>query len=296
MKFFGMKKILLFTVLLSSSVYANNSCKPDENRYECACNPLYCGSKSIQFNAGAAPILWHHRGQVDVLSCAASSSNPIVQLAAHFPKFRKLFEVPWTIGAKFGYAWTDNVEVYVEFNYVQAEHKGRSLGFSFPVPNLPTQSLAVVLGTYKIYDGYVGVRFYGDRWCDRHIAPFFGWQVGFISHRNVKGALSVNGVPIASASTVSDICVPGAITGNNDFFANNTAFAGGVNAGFDICFCGNWSVVITGEFLATVGPQTQTTSVFNVPTPAPLLATNLVVGPILSEFRFPVTIGLKYTY
>lgn len=301
MKIFAIKNLLIFTALilvgsnLNALIFDNSDCRPNQNNYECACNPLYCGSKSVQFNVGVAPILWRHRGQVDVISCAASVTDPIVQLSAHLPKFRKLFEVPWTVGAKFGYAWTDNVELYVEFNYVQAEHRGRSLGFIFPIPNLPSQSLTVVLGKYKLYDGYVGVRYYWDRWCE-HISPFFGGQIGFVSHRNVHSALSVNGVPIASAIASPDVCVPGSIKGNNDFFLNSTEFAGGLNAGVDICFCGNWSVVITAEFLATCGPRTSTVSVFNTPTPAPLMATNLIIGGIKSEFRFPVTIGLKRTF
>ena len=35
------------------------------------------------------------------------------------PKFNKLFRTPWVIGGWLGYALSDNVEVYLEFNYRQ---------------------------------------------------------------------------------------------------------------------------------------------------------------------------------
>lgn len=300
MKRLTVKKILVALLLCITSVIAieanidNDCCRPV---YECACNPLYCGTYSGQVHAGIAPIIWTKRGAVDLLSCSANPSNPVFQLAARFPKFKNLYKLPWTIGAIFGYAWSDNVEVYLEFNYLQATQKQSDIGFSFAFPNIvPAQSLLLKFNKYSLIDGYIGIRYYVDRFCN-WISPFAGLKVGFTSHRNVKAALSVNGIPVVVVPSAGfDACVPNVANANNRFFTSNTIIAGGFNAGLDICFCGGWSFVITGEFVASCGPRLRTSSVFVTPLAPPLSATNLILGGIGTELRFPITLGLKKVF
>lgn len=297
MKPFSLKKIFILLLLgISSPIAAksyadDNCCRPI---YECGCNPLYCGTYTGQFHAGIAPIIWTKRGEIDLISCQSSTDNPIFQLTPKFPKFRKLYKLPWIIGGYIGYAWSDNVELYVEFNYLQARQKHHNTGFAFVIPNIiPTQTLFVILNQYTLIDGYIGVHYYWDRYCD-FISPFVGLKVGFTHHRNVKTNLNLNGTPINIIPASSNSCVP-TTNGNiqNQFFRSNTIIAGGFNLGLDFCFCDGWSFQIIGEFVASCGPRTLAPSLFVTPLPPPLMATNIIFGGIGTELRFPITFGIK---
>lgn len=304
MKQFSFKKFLILVVLGISGTPAvksyatadDNCCRPV---YECACNPLYCGTYTGQLHAGIAPIIWTRRGEVDLLSCQANPANPVLQLATHFPKFKTLYKLPWTIGGILGYAWSDNVEVYLEFNYLQATQKHHTTtAFSFAIPNAPAQSLLLRLNKYNLFDGYIGVRYYTDRFCD-WLSPFVGLKVGFTNHRNVNALFSLNGTPVNLVPAVGpNSCIPTPVNPNatSRLFNSNTILAGGINLGLDFCFCNGWSLVITGEFVASCGPRTLAPSVFATALPAPTLATNIIFGGIGSELRFPITFGIKRVF
>lgn len=299
MKHLALKKFLILLMLGATSATdvkaytEDNCCRP---AYECACNPLYCGTYTGQFHAGIAPIIWTRRGEVDLLSCSSSTANPVFQLAAKFPKFKRLYKLPWTIGGILGYSWSDNIELYLEFNYLEAKAKHHDTGYGFVIPNVtPTQTLFVRLNRYRLIDGYIGVRYYGDRFCN-WISPFVGLKVGFTNHRNVNARLNLNGTPVSLAPAVSPTsCIPSTLNANasNRFFRSNTIISGGFNLGIDVCFCDGWSFTVTGEFVASCGPRFLGPSVFVTPLPGPTLATNIIFGGIGSELRFPVTFGLK---
>ena len=289
---------LLFALLfvsggmLEAATDITQCCRPV---YECGCNPLYCGAYSFQLHGGIVPLKWRKRGEVDLLSCTANPTNPVFQLAAHFPKFRSLYKLPWTFGGIVGYAWSDNVELYIEFNYLQASRK-HDVGFAFDFPNVSDQSLVIRLAKYNLIDGYVGIRYYFDRFCN-WVSPFVGIKTGFTMHRTVNADLSVNGLPVELIPAAGvDVCVPNASRANNHFFSSSTVIAGGVNGGLDICFCGGWSFTITGEFVVSCGPRVRTASVFVTQLQPPTLATNLILGGLGSELRFPITFGIKKSF
>jgi hypothetical protein len=299
MKQFSLKKIFILLIFCTSVAIAiksyadDNCCRP---LYECGCNPLYCGTYTGQLHAGIAPIIWTRRGEIDLFSCQSSTVNPVIQLAPKFPKFRKLYKLPWTIGGYIGYSWSDNIELYLEFNYLQAKQKHHNTGFAFVIPNVtPTQTLFVILDHYSLIDGYIGIHYYWDRFCD-WISPFVGFKVGFTHHRNVNASLNLNGTPVMLAPATSpNSCIPSALSANvtNRFFRRNTIISGGFNLGLDICFCDGWSIQLTGEFVASCGPRTLAPSVFVTPLPPPTLATNIIFDGIGTELRFPVTLGVK---
>ena len=86
------------------------------------------GPYTGQFHAGIAPIIWTKRGEVDLLSCTANPLNPVLSTSCNiFQNLRTLYKLPWTFGGIFGYSWTDNVEMYLEFNYLQATQKHHAL-------------------------------------------------------------------------------------------------------------------------------------------------------------------------
>jgi len=272
--------LMMLATLLSGTVqaghqddgYANGDCCT--RQYECGCNPLYCGAWDLQIQAGVAPILWRNRGDVYGVSCATSQSNPLVALFP-LPKFNKFFKTPWIVGGQVGYHWSDNTRLYVEFNYSQAKAKSDVQVLSTAITGLtsvfnPTK--------YKVFDAYVGARYYWDRWCDR-LSFFLGGKVGITHHKRIDTDLAAS---LGELNTAF----------NFRAFNSNTVVAGGGNIGLDYCICGNWSLVLTGEVVASCGPRA---AVFNVATPT-LGITNLIVGSIGTELRFPVTLAVRYSF
>ncbi len=240
--------------------------------YECGCNPLYCGAWDLQVQGGVNPILWRNRGNWLALNCSASTP-----LISYFetPKFSHLYRIPWIVGGQVGYAMSDNTRVYLEFNYSQANHKNN-------VGILAEDGSTFTFGDarkYKLFDAYAGARYYWDRWCDR-VSFFLGGKVGLTHHKRLNYDFN-----FASGNTTP-------FTDQN-VYRSNTVISGGANVGFDICFCGNWSFVVTGEVVGSCGPR----SVGPVATVATgLLITQLVVGSVGNELRFPVTAAIRYSF
>lgn len=197
--------------------------------YECGCNPLYCGAWDLQIDAGANFIKWRNRGDSYAVDFVGS-----VLTIAPVPTFKDLFKTPWTVGGQVGYHWSDNTRVYLEFNYSQA--KGKT--FEVPIINLRK---------YKLFDAYVGARYYWDRWCDR-VSFFLGGKVGLTHHQKTHADLAAGTTPTILTPDVA-------------FLGSNTVVSGGADFGFDICFCGNWSFVIQGAVIASCGPHFNSISV-----------------------------------
>lgn len=291
MKLFTAKyfSILMLAAALTGSIQAshydndgyveNRSCGTScGSCYECGCNPLYCGAWDLQVQAGVSPIIWRNRGDLLAVDCALTA--PLLPLVSLFelPKFSTLFKTPWTVGGQVGYHWSDNTRVYLEFNYIQAKHKSDvALSAALGPVTLP---LVLNVSKYKLFDGYVGARYYWDRWCDR-VAFFLGGKVGFTHRKRIDTDTLV--VTVGSASrTLSDFAT----------FNRRTVVSGGADFGLDFCFCGNWSFVITGAVIASCGPSG---AVFTVPNPQFGVA-NIIIGGIGSELRFPVTAGVRYSF
>lgn len=248
--------------------------------YECGCNPLYCGAWDLQVQGGVVPILWRNRTAVTGFSGLTVGGVCTVEATTIFdnvPRFRQLFKVPWIVGGQVGYAWSDNTRVYVEFNYAQA--RGKS---DIVLTGVDTGTYDFGFGKYKIFDAYVGVRYYWDRWCDR-VSFFLGGKVGFTHHKNLSSALSFSATPPTTPALASQV-----------LYNRNNVVSGGGNVGLDFCFCGNWSFVITGEVVASCGPTgalINTTSAF-----IPSGYYYISLGGVGTELRFPVTAAIRYSF
>lgn len=255
--------------------YGNESCC--FRSYECSCIPLYCGAWDIQIQGGVDPIKWRNSSSGTIIDCTLIS--PMVDLP--LGSFKSLFKTPWVIGGQIGYHWSDDVRLYVEFNYAQASAK------SFVAPTLAAgQSFFCIgdFGKYKVFDAYFGARYYTCRyWCER-IAFFIGAQIGLAHHKGSRGDLvtQVFGGAITPIAPAVDVLL------------SNTVVSGGANFGFDVCICGNWSFVVTGEVLASCGPRFNGNLVVPANTVTP--ATNILGARIGSELRFPVTAGVRYSF
>lgn len=244
--------------------------------YECSCNPLYCGAWDLQIQAGVNPIKWRNRRDGSILDCTLIS--PLLDLP--LGSFRSLFRLPWVVGGQIGYHWDDNVRVYAEFNYTQAKAK------SLVPPTLTVGQSYFGIGSvdkYKIFDAYVGARYYTSRClCDR-IAFFLGAQVGLTHHKRSRGEL----ITLVFGGAVTPLAPV-------DVLLSNTVVSGGANFGFDVCICGNWSFVVTGEVIASCGPRFNQNLV--VPVNAVTPSTNIFGGAVGTELRFPVTAGVRYSF
>jgi Outer membrane protein beta-barrel domain len=234
--------------------------------YECGCNPLYCGAWDLQIQAGVNPITWRNRGNIISVECIEAA--PDLEIAP-IEKFSFYFKTPWIVGGQIGYHWSDNARVYLEFNYSQAKSKDQLVPF-------------VNLTKYKIFDAYVGARYYWDRWCDR-VAFFLGAKVGLTHHKGVDTDLAVD---IGGTITV--------LTPGFSYFSSNNVVSGGADFGFDVCFCGNWSFVVTGSVLASCGPRFNANVVF--PANQVTNVTNILQSGVGTELRFPVTAGIRYSF
>lgn len=258
----------------SSSNGAVDCCAPS-----CNSNPLECGDYDIQFQVGVCPIRWNNADheRINSFTPFAPSSSLILFRHAHFSSF---YQVPWIIGAQAGYSWSDHVRVYVEVNYVQARAKQDVPFFTDSTPSLPA---AITMSKYKLFDAYMGGRYYSDRcWCNR-VSYFLGGKIGLVRHRDVEFDLVIGSPVIVNQTVLLDVPV----------FDRKTSISGGINGGFDIC-CGNWSLVITGEIIISKGSQLADDVLLSPPVSN--IFTNVFFGKIGSELRFPVTAGIRYTF
>jgi hypothetical protein len=294
MKFFSGKllTILMLASFFTVPVQADECCVEKECRpcceYVCGCNPLYCGAFDIQGHIGVAPIIWADRGDISIIQCSdVPGANPIFTLSK-FPRFHNLFRVPWIVGFQIGYAVDDNIRIYGEFNYVQAKSKSNVLLTT--IATTPTTTIAFNLGKYKLFDAFIGAQYYFDRWCEM-TSLFIGGKVGLVHHKRIR-----------FDSTIDLQRTPEVLTTDVNFFNNNTIFAGGLNIGLDFCFCGCFSVVLTGEMVASCGPKANDNIAFGqgLSGCTPLLPSvginNLLIGHVGTELRFPVTLGIRYSF
>lgn len=285
MKFFNH---LFFVVLLSSCSFSSGflffnrsaaDCPADCCAPACNANPLECGDCDIQFQVGVCPIRWNNADheRINSFTPFAPSSSLILFRHAHFSSF---YQVPWIIGAQVGYSWSDHVRCYVEVNYVQARAKQDIPFFTDSTPTLPA---AITMSKYKLFDAYIGGRYYSDRcWCNR-VSYFLGGKIGLVRHRDVEFDLVIGSPVIVNQTVLLDVPV----------FDRQTSISGGINGGFDIC-CGNWSLVITGEIVISKGPQLADDVLLSPPVSN--IFTNVFFGKIGSELRFPITAGIRYTF
>lgn len=279
---------------------SNANCSVDCCAPACSLSPLECGDYDVQFQVGVCPIHWNKADQKRINSFTpfASSSSLILFRNADFSS---LYSLPWIIGAQAGYSWSDHVRLYFEVNYLQARAKQDVVFITDSTPALPA---AITMTKYKLFDAYVGGRYYTDRcWCGC-VSFFLGGKIGFTRyHENTfdlvlgfSQAQTQNFVP-----NVNIIVPPGGIqqlpvqTVLKDVpvFDRRTSISGGINGGFDIC-CGNWSFVITGEIVISRGPQVGNDLLLSPPVSN--IFTTVFFGKIGSELRFPITVGIRYTF
>ena len=265
--------------------YVNGDCCA--RQYECGCNPLYCGAWDLQIQAGVLPIIWRDRGNFSVVEFI--EEDPLNSLF-DVPKFSTFFKLPWTVGFQCGYALSDNVRAYLEFNYSQAKGKNAvslNNGAPSPFPEIPQITVVFNNGNYKLFDMYVGGRYYFDRWC-QNVSFFLGAKAGFVHHSRVKFSSTIRR---QEADEIPAIFIP--FTNDLDLFKRNTVPSVGIDFGFDLCYCGNWSLVFASGVLASCGPSGNSNIMLNQ---SDFVFSNLLIGNAGIELRFPVTLAVRYSF
>ena len=313
--------VSVFTGTLNADHYRSDyrneqqdCCQPSDccrsSCYECSCNPLYCGALDLQFHVGIAPMIWRNRGLINAVSCPSTVGAPggsAIFPLFQIPKFSTFYHAPWLIGGQLGYAISDNIRVYLEINYLQS--RGKKDVALVSTTNISTaaatsNTFTFTLEKYRLVDAYIGARYYFDRWCDR-TSFFLGFKAGLTHHKRVRFAAAFTAPqPPAPQVVVAE-------SANVLFFHRNTVPSGGVNFGLDFCFCGNWSLVLTGEIVASCGPKNNKNIAFGqsgagcgaVLGPQPVLPlvpflslNNLLIGGIGTELRFPITAAVRYSF
>jgi hypothetical protein len=279
---------LLFIIVLISCTCASgflffDRWKPWGGPVDC-CAPcgaaaFDCGDCDVQFQAGICPINWNHADRI-----VSASSVPFVTSSNLFlfrhPHFSTVYQLPWIVGAQAGYAWSDHVRLYVEVNYLQAKSKNDVRFFTDSTPSL---SGSITFTTYKLFDAFVGGRYYTNRcWCDR-VSFFLGGKIGLTRHHDNQFELVI-GMPQPGNQTILRE-VPA--------FDQQTVISGGINGGLDIC-CGCWSLVITGEVVISKRPKAADNLM--LVTPIANVFTTIFLGKVGPELRFPITAGIRYTF
>lgn len=279
-------KYLVLLMLSCSIVSALYAQEYNEQEF-CLYTALNCGVLDIQVQAGVNPIRWRQKDSFNIVNCdmfALLGINPVLPLFST-PSFNTFFKTPWMVGAQVGYACSDAIRVYGEFNYVQA-HSKNSIALSTTNPLIaPIQTFTFTLSNYKLYDFYVGTRYYTRRWCNK-IAFFIGGKLGIVHHKAVNFSATV------STAALAPIIIPAIPV--TSLFLRNTSVSGGADFGVDICLNGNLSLVLTGQVIANCGPKANS----NIPIAANMIitSTNFVLSPIGTELQFPLTAGIRYNF
>lgn len=282
-----------------SRVYSDANCCERtccEPEYNCG-TPLNCGSLNFWVRGGVVPTSWRDRGNFSAVSCNALAITGFGKTIVDFfrlPQFKKLFHLPWTVGGQIGYAVTNCFEFYTEFNYRTASRRIFTANNVSVANGNDVENITLTLSNnYRVFDAYVGGRYYWGRyWCDR-FALFLGGKFGLVHHNAV--CFNYN---ITSVSCPGELVSPG----DTQFFFRNTRPAAGLNVGIDWCLNCGWSFMVMGEIVASCGGKSngniRIAANEGCPTQLPNIGapTNLIVGGTGTELFFPVTFGLKYSF
>ncbi len=267
------KKIHFFLYVIGAWLFCNTIRAND-----CPGTPLDCGTFDIQIQGGVCPIIFHAVQPSSLSASQFFSTSTAVLTLFKGPSFGKLFHVPWSVGMQIGYAYTDNVRIYGEINYLQAQGKKE---VSIESQTAPSVQSLISPHRFHLVDAYVGGRYYSERYCD-YLAGFFGAKLGFTNHFSTDIDIVIANTPIDSIFTD----VP--------FFKKRFFVSGGINGGLDLCFCNNWAFVLTAEIIFSAAPRLTEDLILN-----PIIFsrfTTLSVGSLNAEFRFPITAGIRYSF
>lgn len=276
--------------------------------------PFYCGMFDFQFQAGGAPVQWQHRGALygvthstaDPLTwydiavrskksddCDGDNPTPNANIIKGlcFPEFKQLFDTPWTVGGQLGYAYTENTRLYLEGNYFRAAAKSPAHTQFCVLPETGAPegtTLNLFMHTYIFFDAHIGARYYSDRFLCNLFSLFVGAKVGLTHYQQSCFAVQ---------ETIADLFFNLNIISPKSpvpLFKSTTTVSGGINGGVDIAITNCWNLVLTAEVVASAGPRLN--AIIPVTPDFPINIGNVIITPLHTELRFPVTVAIRYSY
>lgn len=269
--------ILLLSSLIASQARANQC--STETAFSCN-SP--CSTYDVRIQAGVEPIQWRHRGSID----AHTVTDNILPFLC-VPKFSALFNTPWTIGGQIGYAWKDCIRFFFEANYAQAKaHSECKTSFPFINDELQRRILNLSINNYRFVDAYFGAQYHVGYVCDVRLS--LGAKLGLIHHFRNNVSMKVT-LPTEEPPRIQQIT-----KGCPALFNKNTSFTGGGSLNLDYQFCSNWHLGFNAEIVANRGPNSNCFIPLN---PEETFGVDyIIIGPIKTELRFPITASLRYTF
>lgn len=244
---------------LFNGVFGDNYCP----------GPLCPCSIGVQIKGGVAPTFWTDpSANAVVLPGAFPFVLPLATL-----DFDDMFDLPWTVGGELTYNLNDHVQVFGEVSYRQADGRSRSR-------TLGALTLTNDWNEFKAIGGYVGARYFLNRWECLGIAPFVGAKIGAVYHWAVQNR--------------PDVAIDGVILGlgHVNWYHSNTALSAGIQLGFDyeITECLGLVFLVEGVFTDQMKPNHN--AVFS-----DLLGiTNGIVGETGTDISVPITLGLRWNF
>lgn len=266
-----LRLFLFFLLFFTSITYTR--CTNTWQNYCTNYQPL-CSSFDFQVHGGICPIVWHKERPVKTFF-GGPVTGSVLQLFNGLT-FHDFFKLPLVVGAQLGYAMHANFRLYIEANYYHARSKTADTFTSLTTPAL---NFNLTFKSYQMIDGYIGVRYYWPRFYDS-VSFFLGPKLGIMHRRGLKGDLIL-------------LTDPGFNFTDIQLLKPNSFVSGGVDMGLDMCFCDNWSLVLTGAFIITNGPHEDgiffREFLFDQ-------FISLSLGTTTIEVKFPITLGLRYRF
>jgi hypothetical protein len=243
------------------------------------CGPLF-QPYSVTVKGGVAPTIITDRGG---LFAAVSSFNPLVFESVKDPKFNDMWHnYPANIDVDFGFALSNHVELFGEFNARYA--KAKNLSFIGQAPTGVFGTLSPELSNFLAYAGYVGNRYFFNRiFCDK-LSFFLGLKFGVVNYRKI------NAKPFSITNQQGQV-----LTQNTIWFESRNVCSGGLQAGFDILVTKSLSIFFNAEVVAS-GPMKPLFNFIKEDQSIFPAFTNLLRESSGTVLSFPVTLGLRYYF
>ncbi|MGE0206954.1 MAG: hypothetical protein AB7R69_03845 [Candidatus Babeliales bacterium] len=235
---------------------------------------------SFTVKGGVAPSVFSYKGS---LYAAVIGFNPLVFRGASNPAFNSMWSnYPINIDFDLGYALSNHVELFGEFNYRHARRKQLSFEGISPLGTFGT--LFPHLDNFQAFGGYAGFRYFSRRFACDALSFFVGLKFGTAHYQKVRAK------PLHIVNAQGQI-----LDQNSTWFRSNSVPSGGLQTGFDVLVAKSFSLFFNAEFVASAAPRPLTNFVKKDQGIFPAF-TNLIRESSGTLFSFPFTLGLRYYF
>lgn len=256
---------------------------PTQAMRSCEGPTLKEGQWTLAARAGIAPTTNNKRGRANQRFVDGVTGG-VLRLGSHDLHHHN---TPFTAGATIGYVPMDNVEAFFDFEFATGSGKKRHDRRSITDPaGTITVSTRYKQDDFNSYGFYLGGRYFFD--IDCRVSPFIGAKLGLISRNHgkyrVRTHVTQNNRDLIDASY------------RIHHHKNSTSFAGGVQAGFDVCVNDPVSLFVMAEAVGMSGgshSHRHERQVFTSSSPRNDRLYASTERSHNSNFMFPITAGIR---